>query len=127
MSDANCDSPAPLYSFITAYRLLMLRHGAGDTWGRVARLPDHILARAPTSEFDTQQTEIVNFLRRRCFLAKQFSDEDIHRAIGRTVCKNDPCLIVGMFSGIISVNSVSLEPRRLFSGPSKGRTGNMLG
>ena len=41
--------------------------------------------------------------------------------------KNSPVLIVGMFSGIISVNSVSLEPRRLFSGPSKGRTGNMLG
>ena len=82
MNDANCDIPAPIYSFITAYRLLMLRHVSSDTWGRVARLPDHILARASTSEFETQQTEIVNFLRRRCFLAKQFSDEDIHRAIG---------------------------------------------
>ena len=83
VSETNCDIPVPIYSFITAYRLLMLRHASADTWGRVARLPDHILARAGTSEFDNQQKEIVNFLRRRCFLAKQFSDEDIHRAIGR--------------------------------------------
>ena len=76
---------------------------------RVASLPDHIVQRAGLGEWDVHQAEIVNFLRRRCFLAKTFSEEDIHRAIG-----------------IISINSVSLEPRRLFAGPPKGRTGNIF-
>ena len=63
----------------------MLRHVSKDTWSRVASLPDHILQRAGTGEWDVHQKEIVNFLRRRCFLGKKFSDEDIHRAIGREI------------------------------------------
>jgi len=66
----DCDTIAPIYSFIMPYRLLMLRHVSKDTWGRVARLPDHILKRAGTGEWDVHQKEIVNFLRRRCFLKR---------------------------------------------------------
>ena len=95
----------------------------------MARLPDHILKRAGTGEWDVHQKEIVNFLRRRCFLSKKFSDEDIHRAIGlqNFIFEVIEVQKVFCFTGIISINSVSLEPRRLFSGPSKGRTGKTLG
>ena len=81
----DCDKPSSIYSFILPYRWLMLRHVSKDTWSRVASLPDHILQRAGTGEWDVHQKEIVNFLRRRCFLGKKFSDEDIHRAIGREI------------------------------------------
>ena len=78
----DCSSPASIYSFILPYRLLMLRWTAPATFSRVASLPDHIVQRAGLGEWDVHQAEIVNFLRRRCFLAKTFSEEDIHRAIG---------------------------------------------
>ena len=78
----DCHSPASIYSFILPYRLLMLRRTAPATFSRVASLPDHIVQRAGLGEWDVHQADIVNFLRRRCFLAKTFSEEDIHRAIG---------------------------------------------
>ena len=78
----DCTSPASIYSFILPYRLLMLRRTAPATFSRVASLPDHIVQRAGLGEWDVHQADIVNFLRRRCFLAKTFSEEDIHRAIG---------------------------------------------
>lgn len=78
----DCDSPATIYSFITPYRLLMMRRTDPETFSRVASLPDHIVQRAGLGEWDVHQRDIVNFLRRRCFLSKTFSDEDIHRAIG---------------------------------------------
>ena len=79
---SDCDSVASIYSFIMPYRLLMLRHVSKDVFTRVATLPDHIVQRAGTGEWDIHQREVVNFLRRRCFLSKKFTDEDIHRAIG---------------------------------------------
>ena len=81
----DCDSVASIYSFITPYRLLMMRRTDPATFSRVASLPDHIVQRAGLGEWDVHQRDIVNFLRRRCFLSKTFSDEDIHRAIGLSI------------------------------------------
>ena len=78
----DCQSVNTIYSFITPYRLLMTRQTDPATFNRVASLPDHIVQRAGLGEWDVHQRDIVNFLRRRCFLSKTFSDEDIHRAIG---------------------------------------------
>lgn len=105
----NCEDVNSIYAFIMPYRLLKLRGAGGDNWSRVANLSDHIVKRAGLGEWDMNQKEVVNFIRRRCFMAKEFTDEDIHRAIG-----------------IIAVNSISLEPRRLFAGPVKGM-GNIVG
>ena len=124
----DCHSPASIYSFILPYRLLMLRRTSPATFSRVASLPDHIVQRAGLGEWDVHQADIVNFLRRRCFLAKTFSEEDIHRAIGILLVTSSisSLRINNLISGIISINSVSLEPRRLFAGPPKGRTGNIF-
>ena len=122
----NCEASNPIYSFILPYRLLMLRRTAPATFSRVASLPDHIVQRAGLGEWDVHQADIVNFLRRRCFLAKTFSEEDIHRAIGISRIFSSIFMINNLISGIISINSVSLEPRRLFAGPTKGRTGNIF-
>jgi len=102
----NCEEVNSIYSFILPYRLLKLREQDKEKWSRVASLPDHIRERAGLGEWDMNQKDVVNFIRRRCFMGKEFSDEDIQRAIG-----------------IISVNSISLEPRRLFAGPAKGLSG----
>ncbi|XP_023346084.1 protein msta isoform X2 [Eurytemora carolleeae] len=100
------NQPVPLLSFITPYRLLMLKENDQSAWDRVASLKDHLQERVGLVEFDMFQKDVVQFLRRRCFLSSKLTEEEIHRAIG-----------------IIMVNSVSLEPRRLFAGPPKGLQG----
>jgi len=98
--------PCSLYSFITPYRLLKLKDSEPELWDRVASLKDHLEERVGLVEFDCFHKDVVQFLRRRCFLASEYTEEEIHRAIG-----------------IILVNGVSLEPRRLFAGPVKGLQG----
>jgi len=105
----DCEAPHPLYSFILPYRLLQMRVREPGAWSRVASLMDHLAERRGLVEWDVETKEVVNFLRRRCFLAKEYSEEDLHRAIG-----------------ICAVNSVSLEPRRLFQGPAKGVAGRAI-
>jgi len=105
----NCEVSNPLYSFILPYRLLRLRVRDPGAWARVASLVDHIQERANTVEWEVETKEVVSFLRRRCFLGKEYSEEDIHRAIG-----------------ICAINSVTLEPRRLFQGPAKGVSGRAI-
>jgi len=105
----NCEVSHPIYSFILPYRLLRMRVRDPAAWARVASLVDHIQERANTVEWEVETKEVVSFLRRRCFLAKEYSEEDIHRAIG-----------------ICAINSVTLEPRRLFQGPAKGVSGRAI-
>ena len=59
-----------IYSFILPYRLLKLRTTDQEAWKRVASLPDHIAQRVGTGEWDMNQKDVVNFIRRRCFLGK---------------------------------------------------------
>ena len=51
-------------------RLLKLRTTDQEAWKRVASLPDHIAQRVGTGEWDMNQKDVVNFIRRRCFLGK---------------------------------------------------------
>ena len=67
---ANSEEVNSVYAFIMPYRLLKLRGASGDAWNRVASLTDHIAERAGLGEWDMNQKDVVNFIRRRCFMAK---------------------------------------------------------
>ena len=67
---SNCEDVNSIYSFILPYRLLKLRGQDKEKWSRVASLPDHISERAGLGEWDMNQKDVVNFIRRRCFMGK---------------------------------------------------------
>ena len=67
---SNCEDVNSIYAFIMPYKLLAMRGQGGDTWSRVASLPDHIAERVGLGEWDVNQKEVVNFIRRRCFMGK---------------------------------------------------------
>ena len=67
---SNCEEVNSIYSFILPYRLLKLRGQDKEKWSRVASLPDHISERVGLGEWDMNQKDVVNFIRRRCFMGK---------------------------------------------------------
>ena len=67
---SNCEDVNSIYAFILPYRLLMMRKDGGDGWNRVASLMDHIQERVGLGEWDMNQKDVVNFIRRRCFMGK---------------------------------------------------------
>ena len=45
-------------------------------------LPDHCEKRRGLGEWRMFQSDVVDFLRKRCFLASKFSEEKLHRMLG---------------------------------------------
>merc|ERR1719402_1249550 len=69
------------YAMVTPLRVLQLMQQGGDKWFRTNQLMDH-LERKEEGEWDWYQENIVNFLLSELRLGSEFTESDVHRAIG---------------------------------------------
>ena len=87
------DAPNDFYTSIAPIRMLALKTGGEEHKQTIFSLPDHAIERSQTakSEWNLIQMEVVEFLRSRCFLKNQVTEEELHH-----------------YAGIFMVNGVSI-------------------
>ncbi|TRY68232.1 hypothetical protein TCAL_04165 [Tigriopus californicus] len=69
----------------------------------VFQLPDHVEKRRGLGEWKMFQKDVVDFLRRRCFMANEKSDEQLHKLLG-----------------IFMAHSTTIDSRVISSGTNEG-------
>lgn len=63
---------------------MALKSSSEDAWAPIGLLPDHVQERrrSAKSEWEMLQMEVVEFLRARCFLKNQITEEELHNLSG---------------------------------------------
>lgn len=87
--EVKSEQPHFIYSVAIALRMLALKDKAGksnasardkEAWDRFNELPDHVQKRRGLGEWNMFQMDVVEFLRKRCFM-KSRTEAELHRLI----------------------------------------------
>ena len=79
------DAPNDFYANIAPIRMISLKSSAkSDATESIMQLPDHAQDRMQSakSEWNMIEMEVVEFLRNRCFLKNQLSEEELYKYAG---------------------------------------------
>lgn len=78
------NAPNGFYCSIAPIRMMALKSSSEDSWASLSLLPDHAedRQRSAKSEWEMLQMEVVEFLRARCFLKNQITEEELHNLSG---------------------------------------------